>query len=85
MRRHACHIGYKSVLVGAFRTALRRWPYSSVIVPYGQRVRQSLNPGRASLPKRDGDYRLVWFEVFPTRAEAAARELGIKRLVVTDP
>ena len=34
---------------------------------------------------QDGDYRLVWFEVFPTRAEAAARELELKRLVVTDP
>ena len=32
-----------------------------------------------------GDYRLVWFETFPTRAEAAARELELKRLVVTDP
>ena len=32
-----------------------------------------------------GDYRLVWFQTFPTRAEAAARELELKRLVVTDP
>ena len=32
-----------------------------------------------------GDYRLVWFEVFATRVEAAARELEIKRLVLTDP
>ena len=34
---------------------------------------------------QDGDYRLAWFEVFSTRAEAAARELELKRLVVTDP
>ena len=34
---------------------------------------------------QDGDYRLVWFDVFPTRAEAAARELELKRLAVTDP
>ena len=34
---------------------------------------------------QDGGYRLVWFEVFPTRAEAAARELELKRLAVTDP
>ena len=34
---------------------------------------------------QDGGYRLVWFEVFTTRAEAAARELELKRLVVTDP
>ena len=32
-----------------------------------------------------GDYRLVWFEVFATRVEAAAREREIKRLVLTDP
>lgn len=32
-----------------------------------------------------GAYRLVWFEVCPTRVEAADRELEIKRLVVTDP
>ena len=32
-----------------------------------------------------GDYRLVWFQTFPTRAEAAARELELKRLVATDP
>ena len=34
---------------------------------------------------QDGGYRLVWFEVFTTRAEAAARELELKRLAVTDP
>ena len=34
---------------------------------------------------QDGGYRLVWFDVFPTRAEAAARELELKRLAVTDP
>ena len=32
-----------------------------------------------------GDYRLVWFETFATREEAAVRELDLKRLVVTDP
>lgn len=34
---------------------------------------------------QDGDYRLVWFETFATRAKAADRELELKRLVATDP
>ena len=33
----------------------------------------------------DDTYRLVWFEVHPTRAAAAGRELELKRLVATDP
>ena len=40
--------------------------------------------GRCMTTREDG-YRLVWFDVFPTRGEAAARELELKRLVVTDP
>lgn len=34
---------------------------------------------------QDGDYRLVWFEVHPTREAATGRELELKRLVATDP
>ena len=34
---------------------------------------------------QDGDYRLAWFEVHPTRSAAAERELEIKRLATTDP
>ena len=34
---------------------------------------------------KGGDYQLAWFQVFPTRSEATARELELKRLVNTDP
>lgn len=34
---------------------------------------------------QDGDYRLAWFGVFPTRSDATARELELKRLVNNDP
>ena len=31
-----------------------------------------------------GEYRLVWFDTFPTRAEAADREQDLKRLIVAN-
>ena len=34
---------------------------------------------------QDGEYRLVYFEVHPTRVAAASRELELKRLLATDP
>ena len=33
---------------------------------------------------KDGTYRLAWFQVFPTRAEAAERERNLKRLLAQD-
>ena len=49
------------------------------------RIRLWLHEVGGCKTTQGGDYRLVWFEVFPTRAQAAARELELKRLVVTDP